>query len=73
LYPATFPAPLTNVGSAVELVVVVVVAEVGVTVVTTTVVQVDLPPLVVTVVMQVELDVVGLATQMLCLHSQAYG
>lgn len=59
-------------GSAVELVVVVV-AEVGVTVVTTTVVQVDLPPLVVTVVMQVELDVVGLATQMLCLHSQAYG
>lgn len=76
--PAALPAPLTNVGRAVEVVVdaagvEVVVAWLGVMVVTTTVVHVEVLPFEVTVVMQVLVVVVGLATQMLCRHSQAYG
>jgi hypothetical protein len=46
---------------------------VGVTVVTTTVVHVDVCPLVVIVVIQVDEVVVHLAAQMLCLHSQGHG
>jgi hypothetical protein len=76
LTPAALPAPLTKVGSVVVVDaagVDVVVATLGVMVVTTTVVQVDVLPFEVTVEMQVVLVVVGIATQMLCLHSQAYG
>jgi hypothetical protein len=76
LTPAALPAPLTKVGRAVEVVedaVEVVVAWLGVMVVTTTVVHVEVLPFEVTVVMHVLVVVVGLATQMLCRHSQAYG
>jgi hypothetical protein len=73
LYPAAFPAPLTKVGSAVDVVAVAVAVVLGVTVVTMTVVQVDVLPFEVTVVMQVEVEVVGAATQMLCLQTQAHG
>jgi len=75
-------APLTKTGIVVEagfvvvagaVVVVHVVVEEGVTVVTTTVVQVEVFPLVVIVVTQVVVVVMGLATQMLCLQTQAQG
>jgi hypothetical protein len=77
LYPRVF-APLVKTGIVVAAgvvvagagVVVVVLTE-GVTVLTTTVVQVEVCPLVVMVVIQVVVLVMGLATQMLCLHSQA--